>query len=131
MVSSAITRQLRLNTLKQAVVLNAPDVFRPAIGSFEGGVLTRFSASGFIIVFVRDCRDAEAFLPAVSRIVKSVCILWACSPVKSSNIFQSDINRDKSWDIPAEADFVGVSMLSLDNDWSGLRFGKKGFSRGK
>jgi hypothetical protein len=47
--------------------------------------------------------------------------LWFAYP-KKSGAHASDISRDHGWDALAEAGFLGVTQIAIDDDWSALRF---------
>lgn len=44
---------------------------------------------------------------------------------KSSRKFSSEIERDYGWKALNEASFYGIRLVSLDNDWSAMRFRNK------
>jgi hypothetical protein len=73
------------------------------------------------LVFVRDRAAAAAAIPtALARFVPGQR-LWFAYP-KRSGAHASDISRDTGWEPLAEADFLAVTQVALDNDWSALRF---------
>ena len=48
-------------------------------------------------------------------------LIWIAYPKKGSDI-ETDLNRDKLWNVFAEYKFRPVSMVSLNDRWSAVRF---------
>lgn len=48
--------------------------------------------------------------------------LWLCYPKGTSKKYKSDINRTKTWEVFAPFEFEPVSQISVDEDWSAMRF---------
>jgi hypothetical protein len=48
--------------------------------------------------------------------------LWMAYPKGTSKNLTTDINRDHGWETMEEAGFRRVSQVSIDDDWSALRF---------
>lgn len=59
--------------------------------------------------------------PKAVEAVKPEGVLWISYPKGSSKI-KTDISRDKGWDSVKAMGFVGVSMISVDDTWSAMRF---------
>lgn len=108
-------------------VLNSEESFTDAL-LMECSELTidreidpRFPYS-FIIMFVRNQSEVEAFTPIALHNLLCDGVLWFCYPKKSSKLFHSDIDRDHGWQRLNDAGFHGVRIVSIDNDWSAMRF---------
>ncbi|WP_315761117.1 hypothetical protein [Sphingomonas sp. Y38-1Y] len=74
-----------------------------------------------LLLFVADRAAAPA---AIARGVAAFAPgkrLWFGYP-KKSGAHASDISRDAGWERLAEADFLAVTQIALDADWSALRF---------
>ena len=76
----------------------------------------------FILIFVRNQAEVETFTPVALHNLLCDGILWFCYPKKSSKYFSADIDRDHGWKRLNDAGFHGIRMVSIDNDWSALRF---------
>ncbi len=76
----------------------------------------------FILIFVRNQAEVETFTPVALHNLLCDGILWFCYPKKSSKSFSADIDRDHGWKRLNDAGFHGIRMVSIDNDWSALRF---------
>ena len=77
---------------------------------------------GFIILFVRNSGEVEDYAPGVIHNLIADGILWICYPKKSSKNYKSDIDRDHGWKTLNNSGLHGVRMISIDDDWSALRF---------
>jgi hypothetical protein len=77
---------------------------------------------GFIIVFVKTVAEVESVSPVVLHNLTADGILWFCYPKKSSNNYKSDISRDHGWKPLTDSGFYGIRMVSVDDDWSAMRF---------
>ncbi len=73
------------------------------------------------LVFVRDRAAAAAAIPATLARFTPGHRLWFAYP-KRSGAHASDISRDTGWEPLAAADFLAVTQVALDDDWSALRF---------
>lgn len=76
-----------------------------------------------ILVFAANKSAIEATMPAIFRHFADDVLLWLAYPKKTGNI-SSDISRDSGWDLLAENGFESVAIISIDADWSALRFKK-------
>lgn len=53
--------------------------------------------------------------------VKGDGLLWICYPKGSSKKYKSDLSRDRIREVVRQYHFEGVSLVSIDDDWSALR----------
>lgn len=75
----------------------------------------------FVHLFVQNKDEVDLLGPKAVEAVKPEGVLWISYPKGSSKI-KTDINRDKGWDSIKAMGFVGVSMISIDETWSAMRF---------
>jgi hypothetical protein len=76
----------------------------------------------FMIIFVRKATEVEEITPVVLHNLAVDGILWFCYPKKTSKKFTSDISRDHGWKVLNDLEFFGIRMVSIDDDWSAVRF---------
>ena len=86
---------------------------------------------GFILIFVKNISEVEDATPFVLHNLTADGVLWFCYPKKSSKNYKSDISRDHGWDSLSDSDFYGTKMVSIDDDWSALRFRHKKYIKSK
>jgi hypothetical protein len=76
----------------------------------------------FIIIFVKSVSEVELFSPLAVHNLLADGILWFCYPKKSSKVFRADIDRDHGWKSLNESGLHGIRLVSVNDDWSALRF---------
>jgi hypothetical protein len=76
----------------------------------------------FMLIFVRNQAEVETFIPIALHNLLCDGVLWFCYPKKSSRKYNSNIDRDHGWKTLNEAGFYGIRLVSVDDNWSALRF---------
>jgi hypothetical protein len=108
-------------------VLNSEEHFAASLSLVLSGVTIdseidpRFPYD-FILIFVRNKVEVEIFTPIALHNLLCDGVLWFCYPKKNSKKFRSDIDRDHGWKTLNDAGFHGIRMVTIDDDWSALRF---------
>ncbi len=77
---------------------------------------------GFMIIFVKSVSEVEHYAPFALHNLYADGVLWFCYPKKSSKNYRSDLNRDHGWKMLNDSGLHGIRIVSIDNDWSALRF---------
>jgi hypothetical protein len=119
---------------KRIAVLNAEEKFLTDISTEIRDVIvdreidSRFPYD-FILVFARNRTDVETYSPVALHNLMCDGILWFFYPKKSSKKYHSDIDRDHGWQMLNEAGFHGIRLVSVDDNWSGMRFRSKKYIR--
>lgn len=112
---------------KRIAVLNSEDNFFRAVSNELQGVITdpeidQRCPYEFMIIFVKSVDELENIAPIALHNLTADGILWFCYPKKSSKKYSSDLERDKGWKVLNDAGFHGIRMVSVDDDWSAMRF---------
>ncbi len=81
----------------------------------------------YMIIFVRQIKEVEKLAPVALHNLVADGILWFCYPKKSSKKFSSDVDRDHGWNALTDEGFYGIRLVSVDEDWSALRFRNRKF----
>lgn len=76
----------------------------------------------FMIFFVRNSYEVEQLAPMALHNLVADGILWFCYPKKSSKKYPTNIDRDHGWDTLNNSGLRIVRLVSIDNDWSAVRF---------
>lgn len=76
----------------------------------------------FVLTFVRSELEIEDTFKLLQDRLKGDSIVWYAFPKKSSRKYTVDIYRDRGWDSLIRAGFVPVRAVSIDEDWTALRF---------
>mgnify|MGYP001792184865 CR=1 FL=1 len=76
----------------------------------------------FIILFVKSISEVELITPIALHNLMADGILWFCYPKKSSKKYNTDLDRDHGWNALNDSGLHGVRLVSIDEDWSAMRF---------
>lgn len=76
----------------------------------------------FILIFVKTISEVELTTPVVLHNLAADGVLWFCYPKKSSGKYKSDLTRDNGWKALNDSGLYGIRMVSIDDDWSAMRF---------
>jgi hypothetical protein len=77
----------------------------------------------FALVFAVNLNQLNNVLKELFPALHDNTKLWVAYPKQASKIV-SDLNRDCSWEMLTQNLYEGVSLVSLDNVWSAMRFKK-------
>lgn len=112
---------------KRILVLNPPESFR--INLEEMLPLTSIDEEivggqvyEFIFVFVEKADQINDFAQQIKDILIGDASVWFAYPKKSSKQYKSDITRDSGWQPLGDSGYEPVRQVSIDDDWSALRF---------
>jgi hypothetical protein len=108
-------------------VINAEVPFYKAVTKELKGIITDDDIDQrcpyeFMILFAKTVDDVKQLAPVALHNLTADGVLWFCYPKKSSKKHTSDLERDKGWKVLNDAGFHGIRMVSVDDDWSALRF---------
>ena len=120
-----ILKKLKLKEQSPILILNPPEEFQAMVSEIPADVHHQPTAKyGFIHVFVKNADEVTQFAVPAARSLDGDGILWISYPKKSSKKYQSDISRDHGWQELGELGYEPVTQVSIDEDWSALRFRK-------
>lgn len=125
MASDLALKKLRLREDGKSLLLQAPEGYVELLGDLEGFDL-RSSVDepgtfDFVQLFVKSVADLEQYAAEAIGAVKPDGLLWICYP-KKSGMIKTDITRDHGWQIVQALGYDGVSLVSIDETWSSMRF---------
>ncbi len=113
------------------LIINAPETFKAeAFPIFAGKVVEKVLPPGepasfpFVMLFARNLAEVSAMKASAVTASAADGKLYICYPKKSSKNYQSDLSRDIVWPLLGEFGYEPVSLFSLDEDWSAMRFKK-------
>jgi hypothetical protein len=125
-----IFRKLMMKPGYRVALLHTPESYPKSQDDLAEGVhvtdesgLTKEPTHSFDLVhlFVSSVQELGERAPQALAAVKPAGFLWISYPKKSGKI-KTDIHRDVGWDAVREAGFEGVSLISIDETWSAMRF---------
>ncbi len=126
MSMSSLFQKLNLGLPESILVLNAPDSFESELDQLEDIKILRTATSktrmNFGIGFALKQAELDRVSTTLARAAEGDAVLWIAYPKKSSKKFQCEFNRDSGWKVLGAAGFEPVRMVSIDENWSALRF---------
>jgi hypothetical protein len=129
-----ILNKLKYKDQGRIALLNAPDDFMDRLVKLIPGVLidtvinARFLYD-FMIAFTPRSEEVDKIGPACVHNLNPDGKLWLAFPKITSNKITTDISRDRGWNVMEAAGFRRVSQVSINEDWSALRFRNVRFIR--
>lgn len=119
-------KKLNLGSAKTILVFNAPPSFEPFLAELIGVQIQRQPTADqrfrFALGFARNQRERDQACSTLVAATEGDAILWIAYPKGTSKRYRSDFNRDDDWIILGAAGFEPVRQVSIDLDWSALRF---------
>jgi hypothetical protein len=131
-----LLRKLNYKGQLRIAVINAEQSFYKAVAEELKGVITDDDIDQrcpyeYMILFVKSASEVEILAPVALHNLTADGILWFCYPKKGSVKSSSGLERDKGWKALNDAGFYGIRMVSVDDDWSAMRFRNIRFIKSK
>lgn len=128
-MSDAILQKLNYKEQDPVLLVNAPAEFSPIREAWKKRTKidvkpvarTRYA---FAMVFVLTDADIVHTSTAITASLADDAVFWMVYPKKSSQRYQTTINRDHGWAPLGAQQFEPVRLVAIDEDWSALRFRK-------
>jgi len=123
-MTGAIAKKLLLKSGQRASIVGAPDGYLGDLDLSSAGVQVVGPDEpdlDFVQLFVKDKAQLDELVPAAVGRVGRRALLWVCYPKGNSKV-KSDLNRDVLWAAMREKGLEGVTLVSIDETWSAMRF---------
>jgi hypothetical protein len=122
MSEKSVVQKLLLKPGQKMLLLNAPEGYRGSLAQLpEGARLeVKLVQADVIQIFVTSMEELKKKLEAVKPILTEKTVLWISYPKGTSKI-TTDLDRDIIREYAQGAGLTGVSVFSIDEDWSALR----------
>ena len=118
--------KLNLKEHPEVVVLDAPLSFEPELSWLADRRVVRDLAQvdevRFALAFALQQTELDAVAAALVAKAEGDVVLWFAYPKRTSRRYRPDFDRDHGWDVLGAAGFEPVRQVSIDVDWSALRF---------
>ena len=130
MPDKTVAQKLLIKEGHTVLLVKAPRGYQATLGALpEGARLIRSAAKPADVVqlFVANRAELEAELPKIKDAVRWLSpskpggILWV-TYLKGTAKTKTDINRDTLHAYARTIELEGVSLVSIDDDWSAMRF---------
>jgi uncharacterized protein YndB with AHSA1/START domain len=121
---SPLAKKLHIKPGHRILLIKEPAGYRSLLQPLpEGAELANGKGKDFdcVQLFVASVKELNSAAPKAVKAVKPDGLLWICYPKGSSKV-KSDLTRDSGWDAVTKAGLEGVSLVSIDDTWSAMRF---------
>jgi hypothetical protein len=75
----------------------------------------------FVVAFTTSLKDTMILVPRIMKTLKHDGLFWLCYPKKSAKM-ETDLSRDILWREMKVFGIDPVSVISIDETWSAIRF---------
>ncbi|KAA3643035.1 MAG: hypothetical protein DWQ07_21190 [Chloroflexi bacterium] len=124
MSSKTIARKMFLKDEHRLLLLHAPEGYDKIL-HLPPDIETSIDAEGkfdMIQTFLSTEAALKEELPKLKAMLNPDGKLWVSYPKGTSENYASEINRDTIWPLAQEHGLEGDRMISIDDDWSSMRF---------
>jgi len=109
--------------------LNPPEIFNKMLTTLPAEIevlheIRKDLPIDFVIVFATQRTELENLTQQVAPKLKGDAIFWLAYPKGTSKKYNCDFNRDTSWGLLNPYNMMPVRQISIDEDWSAIRFRK-------
>jgi hypothetical protein len=117
MPESPLAKKMKLKSGLKAAVINAPENYVDILKHDTAMSPTLNGKFDWIQIFVKSKTELDALVPKVSKALRPESMLWISFPKGSSKI-QTDLTRDKGWEILQGLDLKWITLISVNETWS-------------
>lgn len=117
MPESTLAKKMKLKSGLNAAVINAPENYVDTLKHNTALSPTLNGKFDWIQIFVRNKAELDALAPKASKALKPESMLWISFPKGTSKI-QTDLTRDKGWDVLRDLDLKWINLISVNEMWS-------------
>jgi hypothetical protein len=120
-------KKLNFKSQKEIFLFDPPDEFEEEIKNMKNETsfknkIDNCGAIEFALAFVKTKKNIDKIFPLIQGKLKEDGIVWFAYPKGTSKKYKVEISRDKGWDELRKNGFDTVRAVSIDHDWSALRF---------
>jgi hypothetical protein len=123
---SALFKKMNLTTQSEIAVFNAPKSFDSELKALKDVKILRDpkkpSKLRFALAFAVTQSQLDRYSTLLAAGSEGDAILWFAYPKGASKRYQCEFNRDQGWQVIRGAGFESVRQVTVDEDWSALRF---------
>ncbi|MDP4145940.1 MAG: DUF3052 domain-containing protein [Bacillota bacterium] len=118
-----VLKKIKYTEQNPVLILNAPEEYQDVLKDINSEIHTEIKGTyKFIQVFVKSMDEVKSVIEDVTSALDGDGYLWICYPKGTSKKYKSDCKRDVLVDAISPYNFLGVTLVAIDNDWSAMRF---------
>lgn len=120
-------KKLNFKNHTEIAVFNYPSSFDTELTQMKDEAIIikdvkNINVGDFMMAFATTQQEVDNWAKTLAPKLAADGILWFCYPKGSSKKYKCDFNRDTGWQILGELGLEPVRQVSIDDDWSALRF---------
>jgi len=130
MPESSLAKKMKLKPGARAAVIQAPQNYLDQL-KHDSDLSPKLNGKfDWVQIFAKSKKELDSLVPKAAKALNPESILWLSFPKGSSKI-QTDLTRDKGWEILQGLDLKWITLVSVNEDWSAfaLRPYKEGEKR--
>ena len=117
MPESALAKKMKLKSNSKAAVINAPEDYVDMLKHDTALSPTLRGKFDWIQIFVQNKAELAALAPKAAKALRPDSMLWNSLPKGTSRI-QTDLTRDKGWEVLQTLDLKWINLISVNETWS-------------
>jgi hypothetical protein len=120
MTENVLAKKLKLGPGVRAAIIGAPEGYIDSLRPVAEQVDLSQQLDGtfdWVQIFVKNQAEVAQLFPKVVQALKPESTLWVSFPKGTSKI-QTDLTRDRGWDVVQQADLKWINLISVDETWS-------------
>ena len=124
MPDNPLFKKLRLLPDQRVLILHAPGGYLASLGEFPPGTIVETEIKGqfdLVHAFYTHAQPLEEQIDDIKSALIKERILWISYPKQSAKQ-ETDLNRDILREAMIASDLKAVSMVSINDIWSAMRF---------
>jgi hypothetical protein len=119
-----LVKKIFFKNQEPVLLLNLPPELQTLSQDFAKAHTSLKGKYGFLLAFVKSMAEGEKLAKILPKHVDEKTVVWVAYPKGTSKKYKSDYNRDTGHALMARHGLDGVSLVSLGDDWSAMRFKK-------
>lgn len=120
---TTVVKKLQIKPGKELLILNSPADPKVLLGDIPDGTKTKIGGTfDIVLTFYKKMTHLESEVVTLKEAMGDG-ILWVSYPKGSSKV-ETDLNRDIIRAALEKRELKAVSMISIDDIWSSMRFKK-------
>jgi hypothetical protein len=117
MPESPLAKKMKLKPGLKGAVVNAPENYLNEL-KHDTEISPKLTGKfDWIQIFAKNKKELDALVPKAAKALRPESILWLSFPKGTSRI-QTDLTRDKGWEVLQGVDLKWVTLISVNENWS-------------